>query len=210
MWTVRPAAGGCACRRSPAGAGRRRVPGDLWRSFGPSSVGDDPAVAEVDPSRAGARDGGVVRDDEQGHAVGVQLPQQREDLRAVGAVEVAGGLVGEDQRRPADQGTGDGDALAFAAGQFAGRMAGAVREADAVQGLAPPRGDVLWRVPRGRAGRWPRCPLRTVVPSGRTAGTPRPARTPAGRTVAGRRGLRRPARRGVPSRWSAGPGRRRG
>ena len=34
------------------------------------------------------------------------------------AVEVAGGLVGDDERRVGDDGAGDGDALLLAAGEF--------------------------------------------------------------------------------------------
>ena len=42
-----------------------------------------------------------------------------EDLGPGAAVEVAGGLVGEDDRRLAGQGAGDGDALLLAAAELA-------------------------------------------------------------------------------------------
>jgi hypothetical protein len=59
-----------------------------------------------------------VRDDDEGGALGVQLAQQGEDARAGGRVEVAGRLVGEDHRRPAHHGAGDGHPLALPTGQL--------------------------------------------------------------------------------------------
>ena len=54
------------------------------------------------------------------------------------AVEVAGGLVGEDDRRAAGQGAGHGDALLLAAGELAGPVVEAVGEADGVDDLVEP------------------------------------------------------------------------
>ena len=48
----------------------------------------------------------------------VQVPQQRQDAGAGGRVEVAGRLVGEHERRRADDRAGDRDALPLAAGQL--------------------------------------------------------------------------------------------
>ena len=57
----------------------------------------------------------------QGGAVGArQLEQQVDDLPAGLAVEIAGRLVGQQQRGPADEGAGEGDPLLLAAGQLAG------------------------------------------------------------------------------------------
>ena len=53
----------------------------------------------------------------------VQLVEQREDLVAGAAVEVAGRLVGEQDRRAVDQRPGDGDALLLAAGELVGPVA---------------------------------------------------------------------------------------
>jgi hypothetical protein len=56
-----------------------------------------------------------VGDDDDRRPVGrVDLVQERDELRAGGRVEVARRLVGEDDRRPPDEGPGDGDALALA------------------------------------------------------------------------------------------------
>ncbi len=68
----------------------------------------------------------------------VQLAQQRDDLRAAGAVERAGRLVGEHDRRPRDDRPRDPDALALAAGQLRRQVAGALREPDPLERLARP------------------------------------------------------------------------
>src|SRR5207244_13608063 len=56
-------------------------------------------------------------------------------------VEVAGGLVGEQQLRPVGEGPGDGDALPLAAAQLARLMVGAFAQPDRVEqleGTPPP------------------------------------------------------------------------
>ena len=70
---------------------------------------------------AAGRDGRIVRDDHDGLAFGVQLPEQVHDLARGAAVEVAGGLVGQQQLRLAHQRARHGDALPLAAGHFVGR-----------------------------------------------------------------------------------------
>ena len=62
----------------------------------------------------------VVGDHDDGLAVlAVELLQQAEDLLGGLAVEVAGRLVADQQRRIGDDRAGDGDALLLAAGQLA-------------------------------------------------------------------------------------------
>jgi hypothetical protein len=75
----------------------------------------------------------VVGNDHHGGAGGVELAEQSEDPGARGGVEVAGGFVGEQQRWSADDSAGNGDALAFTAGQFVGVVFEAVGEPDPVQ-----------------------------------------------------------------------------
>ena len=81
------------------------------------------------------RDVGVVRDHEDRVARAVQLAEKFHDDGFVGFVEIAGGLVGEDQLGLIDQGAGDRDALLLAAGELRGEMREAVAEADATQGF---------------------------------------------------------------------------
>ena len=58
--------------------------------------------------------------------------------RAGPGVEVAGGLVGEDDRRLAGQGAGHGHALLLAAGELARAVAQPVAEADGGHDLVEP------------------------------------------------------------------------
>ena len=69
-------------------------------------------------------------------AVAIELLQQREDLEARARVEVARGLVGEEQRRVGHQRARDGDALLLAARELVRRVVEAVAEAD--RRRAPP------------------------------------------------------------------------
>ena len=83
-----------------------------------------------------ARAGGVrvVRDHDDRLAVlAVERLQQVEDLVAGLAIEVAGRLVAEQQRRVGDDRAGDADALLLAAGELARVVLRAVGEADDLQ-----------------------------------------------------------------------------
>ncbi len=90
--------------------------------------------------RVGALGGaGVVGDHHDGLAVLlVERRQQVEDLVAGLAVEVAGGLVGQQQRRVGDDGAGDADALLLAARELARIVFGAVGQAHDVEGDGHP------------------------------------------------------------------------
>src|SRR4051794_9315025 len=92
---------------------------------------DDPAVGEEDHLVGVAGGDRVVRDhdDRLAEHPGGAL-QEAEDLGAGAGVEVAGGLVGQNDLRPGDQRTADGDPLLLAAGQFGGPVVQPVGEAD--------------------------------------------------------------------------------
>ena len=83
---------------------------------------DDPSVLHADGAGGQCGDGQIVRHEDQGHA---QLPVQAEekfhDLAGIFAVEVAGGLIREQDGRAVGEAAGDGDALSFAAGEFGGK-----------------------------------------------------------------------------------------
>src|SRR5712671_572339 len=80
--------------------------------------------------------GALVGDHDDGHAEGVlDFAEEEEDLLAGGAVEVAGGLVGEQDGGLIYERAGQGAALLLAAGEFAGSMLAAGAEADAVERL---------------------------------------------------------------------------
>jgi hypothetical protein len=82
-------------------------------------IAGDMAIDEAHQAARVGRHVGLVRDHQHGDAVLlVQAAQQFHDLLAALGVEVAGGLVGEQNGRLADDGAGDGHALLLPAGQF--------------------------------------------------------------------------------------------
>ena len=104
-------------------------------SVRPALVGEHLAVAHHHPPPRVRRDVGLVRDHDHGVAGARELVEQRHDLLRRGRVEVAGGLVGEQDRRTVDQRARDGDALALPARELVGMVAHAVLEADALERL---------------------------------------------------------------------------
>src|SRR6187200_785505 len=102
-------------------------------------VVDDPAVLQGDqPVGVGGGDG-IVGDHHHGLAELVdRLAQQGEHVGARLRVEVAGRLVGEDNRGFRDQGAGDRDPLLLAAGELRGAMGAAILEADGADQLIDP------------------------------------------------------------------------
>src|SRR5919198_4901491 len=81
-----------------------------------AAVGDDAPVADADLARKADGDLALVGDDDDRRALGVQLVDQGHDRPTGGAVEIAGRLVGQDNRRPPDQRSRDGPPLALASG----------------------------------------------------------------------------------------------
>jgi len=79
----------------------------------------------------GGGDAGVVGDHDEGGAMALlDLGENLEDFCRVDAVEVAGGLVGEEHLRFVDESAGDGHALAFAGGELGGVLAQAMLETE--------------------------------------------------------------------------------
>ncbi len=99
-----------------------------------------PALAEAEDALAACGEGAVMGDQQQGRAL---LPVEAEEQVAYPAaglaIEVAGRLVGEQQRRPGHEGTSDGDTLLLASGEGARQVAAASVEPDGLQGRAHPR-----------------------------------------------------------------------
>src|SRR5258705_13342230 len=76
-------------------------------------------------------EGALVRDHDDGHAEGVlNFAEEEEDLFAGGAVEISCRLVGEEDGGLIYERAGQGAALLFAAGEFAGAMLAAGGEAE--------------------------------------------------------------------------------
>src|SRR5215211_4040128 len=113
------------------------------------------AVAEGDLAAEPGRDPGVVGDHHHRHpALAVEAGQQFQDLLARARVEVAGGLVGQQHGRVADQGPGDGHPLLLAPRELGGPVLEPVPEPDRGQGLGgqpPPLGPAKAPVDKGQA-----------------------------------------------------------
>ncbi len=79
----------------------------------------------------------VVADDDGRRALLTrELRQQAVDDHRARGVELAGGLVGDQEPRPVGEGSAQRDALLFAAGQLAGQRSRAVVQTDALEELA--------------------------------------------------------------------------
>ena len=135
------------------------------------------AVDHADDAVGGAADREVVGDDQQRQAaLDVEPAQQRGDLLGVGAVEVAGRLVGPHDRGVVDERAGDRHALALAAGELVGHVAargraGRPARAPRARAGAPRR--------RGRA-RPAAAARRSRPPSGPASGCSTGRRSPSG------------------------------
>ena len=99
-------------------------------------VADDAALVELDHAAAHVVDHlAVVGDDDDRRAGLVDPVEQLHHADRGDRVEVAAGLVGEQQRRVVDEGAGDRDALLLAAGELVGVAVQLGREADQAQRL---------------------------------------------------------------------------
>ena len=107
-------------------------------------VGDF-AVAHVEDAVGDLGGLGVVGDHQDGLVeLAAGGAEHFEDGVGVFGVEVAGGLVGEDDGGAGDEGAGDGDALLLAAGELVGAVIEAAVDAEQV-GEVVEEGLVEWR-----------------------------------------------------------------
>ena len=94
----------------------------MRRSLAVFDVGDF-AVAHVEDAVGDLGGLGVVGDHQDGLVqLAAGLAEHVQDGVGVFGVEVAGGLVGEDDGGAVDEGAGDGDALLLAAGELVGAV----------------------------------------------------------------------------------------
>src|SRR5262249_3024862 len=98
-------------------------------------------VEDDDAARADLEQGAIVGREEDGGPALVDLLEEAEDVDGELRVEVAGGLVGEDEGRLADDGARDRDALLLAAGEHAGGVLAAAGQANTLERLADARAD---------------------------------------------------------------------
>jgi hypothetical protein len=103
----------------------------LWLGLlaaGARAVGGNRAITDGDDAVGELGDVGLVRDEDDGVALGVKVVEERHDLDRGLRVEVAGGFVGQDDGRAIDECTGNGDALTLAAGELVGLVHHALGE----------------------------------------------------------------------------------
>src|SRR6266403_1756883 len=93
-------------------------------------------VRELNAAVGLACDIRVMRDHENGVAGVVQLAKNLQHDGFVDFVEIACGLIRENQLGLVDEGASDGHSLLLAAGELRGKMCEAVAEADALQRIA--------------------------------------------------------------------------
>src|SRR5688572_5199946 len=105
------------------------------------------AVAELDLAPCVIGDVGLMGHQEDRVARLMQLVEQVHDLPGGVRVEVAGGLVGEQERRLVDQGAGDGYALTLAAGELVRVVMHALPEPHPLQRALRPGAPLLARHP---------------------------------------------------------------
>src|SRR5262249_55322882 len=81
-------------------------------------VGEDLSVANMNDSMCVFCDIRFVRDEDDGVSASLQLVEKSHDFVAGLGVEIACGLVGQDDGRPVDERAGNGHTLPLAAGEF--------------------------------------------------------------------------------------------
>ncbi len=103
-------------RKQHLGVGMPRVGEHLGRR---ARLDDQPVLHHGDIVGEAAHDAEIMRDEQHRHAVpGLQVLEQREDLRLHRDIEGGGRLVGDEQVGPVGERHGDHHALALAAGKL--------------------------------------------------------------------------------------------
>lgn len=93
-------------------------------------IGGDETVEDVDDAAGMLGDVRLVGDEDDCLAAGADFVKDAHDFVTCFCVEVAGGLIRHEDGGVVDEGAGDGDPLALAAGEFGGKMVDAVPEFD--------------------------------------------------------------------------------
>lgn len=97
-------------------------------------VGNDAAIGHADQALGAAGQRFIMGDDdERGAGLGAAIKDEVDNGSAGGAIEIAGGFIGKQQRGARGKRAGDGDALLFAARKLAGIVMEAVAKADGLQ-----------------------------------------------------------------------------
>ena len=113
------------------------------RSPCPRGARHRPAITQHQAIVSDCRNIGIVRDQDQRHAsIASHLQQQVEHMTPIRAVQIAGRLIGEDQRRIVGQRPSDRNALLLASRQLRRIVMPAIVQADFVEQRLGPLGGV--------------------------------------------------------------------
>ena len=100
-------------------------------------LGLDATIDELDLAIGGGGNRLAVGDEKDGGFLfASEASDELDDGVTGGGVEIAGGFVGEKNRRLVDEGAGDGGALKLSAGELVGAMVGAIGELDGGEEVA--------------------------------------------------------------------------
>jgi len=100
-------------------------------------LGLDAAIDELDLAIGGGGNRLAVGDEKDGGFLfASEASDELDDGVTGGGVEIAGGFVGEKNRRLVDEGAGDGGALKLSAGELVWAVVGAVGEMDGGEEVA--------------------------------------------------------------------------
>src|SRR5690606_17801602 len=110
-----------------------RSSSDPPRKPGLPPVLDDAPVAKDDPAPRVLGDIGLVRDDDYRDPLRIEITEELHDLGSGSGIEGTRRLVGQQDLRVVDEGTGDGHALLLPARELARMMIQTVFEPDLLQ-----------------------------------------------------------------------------
>ena len=100
-------------------------------------LGLDATIDELDLAIGGGGNRLTVGDEKDGgFFFASEASDEFDDGVTGGGVEIAGGFVGEKNRRLVDEGAGDGGALKLSAGELVGAVVGAIGELDGGEEIA--------------------------------------------------------------------------
>lgn len=100
-------------------------------------LGLDATIDELDLAIGGGGNRLAVGDEKDGGFLfASEASDELDDGVTGGGVEIAGGFVGEKNRRLVDEGAGDGGALKLSAGKLVGPVVGAIGELDGGEEVA--------------------------------------------------------------------------
>ena len=107
-----------------------------FRFLGRSDTGFPQLLRELhDPPPHAVDDALIVRRHHHGRPGAVDAVEQSHDADRGGGVEVAGGLVGQQDQRPVDERPGDRDPLLLSTGELVGQVGVLALETDQIEDL---------------------------------------------------------------------------